>query len=120
VSFRYYRDPLFLASCTLYCGWRWLFKPHVHSIFLHSYASDVLLIPAALPLLLWVHRQLGWRNDDRSPTWAEIGLHWVVFSAVCEGLAPLIIRRATADWGDVLAYGIGAIVAGWIWGSALI
>jgi len=60
--FRYWRDPLFLGCCALYAVNRWVVKPHFQGAFFHSWLNDALLIPCALPLLLWVHARLGWRN----------------------------------------------------------
>jgi hypothetical protein len=119
VTFRYWRDPLFLATCTAYVLLRWFIKSHVAWPFLQNWGTDFFLIPGALPPLLWLHRKLGLRTHDAMPTWVEIGLHWLVFSIVCEGIAPHFIARAVGDWGDILAYGVGAVLSGLVWKSSL-
>src|SRR5262245_24236658 len=102
--FRYLRDPLFLTGCVAYAVNRWLIKPHVHSGFLHSYFDDVWLIPCALPLILWLHRQLGLRQHDRMPRLSEIILHLVFWSLLFEWIGPKFVAHTTGDLLDVFAY----------------
>lgn len=113
--FGYLRDPLCVAACLLYVLNRGWLRAHFGGDFLTGYCNDLLFIPAALPPVLWLQRKLGVRADDRPPQWGEIGLHLTVWSIVAEGLAPLVLARATGDWRDVLAYGAGALVAGIWW-----
>ena len=56
--FRYALDPLCLLACGLYAANRWVIRPHFSGLFWHGYSTDFLLIPAALPLLLWLYRRL--------------------------------------------------------------
>lgn len=114
-NFGYLRDPLCLAALLAYAVNRGLLIPMVPSGFLHGSFNDLLLIPAALPPVLWIQRRLGWRIHDRPPTPMEIFGHWAVWSLVCERLAPLILTRAVADFQDVVAYAIGALLAGLWW-----
>lgn len=113
--FGYLRDPLCVAACLLYALNRGWLRAHVGGEFLTGYFNDLLFIPAALPLVLWLQKKLGVRADDGSPRWSEIGLHLVVWALVSEGLAPLVLAHATGDWRDVLAYTTGAFVAGLWW-----
>lgn len=113
--FRYGWDPLCLAACLAYATNRWLFKPHFSSEFLHENFNDLLLIPAALPWLLWLERSIRIRQHDEVPSPLEIAGHWLVWSVVCEGIAPLLFAGSTADWRDVAAYAVGGIVAGLWW-----
>ncbi|HTL68680.1 MAG TPA: class I SAM-dependent methyltransferase [Lacunisphaera sp.] len=113
--FRYGLDPLCLLSCAAYAVERWVIRPRFTGLFWHGYSTDFLLIPAALPLLLWAYRRLGLRAHDRWPAWSEIGLTWAVWSVAAEGLAPFLFRSATGDWRDVLAYAVGAVIAGCWW-----
>jgi ubiquinone/menaquinone biosynthesis C-methylase UbiE len=113
--FRYGLDPLCLLACGLYAVCRWLVQPHTGGIFWHGHATDFLLIPAALPLVLWGQRRLGLRTHDGFPTGEEIVLHLAAWSFAAECVAPLTLRSATGDWLDVLAYATGALAArgGW-------
>ncbi|MBI3886758.1 MAG: hypothetical protein HY302_13660 [Opitutae bacterium] len=106
--FRYALDPAGLLGCALYAANRWLARPHGAAGFMHDQFDDLWLIPAALPLLLWVQRRLALRGHDHPPTWPEIGLHLAVWSVAAEGLAPLLFKRATGDIKDVAAYAVGA------------
>lgn len=113
--FGYLRDPLFLLSSAAYALNRWVLKPRIPSPFLHNHFDDLLLIPAALPVMLWIQRVLALRKNDLFPTWPEILLHWAVWSAVCEWIGPFYFHLGVADAGDVVSYAAGGIAAGWWW-----
>ena len=112
--FAYLRDPLFLLAVAGYALNRWILKPRVSSPFLHGHFADLLLIPAALPVVLWLQRIVGLREHDHAPSAAEIGLHLVVWSLICEFIGPHWLHRGTADGWDVVAYLVGGIAA-WLW-----
>jgi hypothetical protein len=112
--FGYWRDPLFLMCCTLYVVNRWAIKPHVHSPFLHGQFNDLLLIPCALPLVLWLQRHLGLRKHDAPPSASEIGFHLVAWSLLMEVAGPHLMR-VTGDPLDVVAYAVGGVLAGLWW-----
>jgi hypothetical protein len=86
--------------------------------FLTGYFNDLLLIPAALPVVLWVQRWIGVRSSDGPPRWREIGFHLAVWSVAAEGVMPYLTARATGDWHDIAAYTAGAIVSGLWWQEA--
>jgi hypothetical protein len=109
------RDPLCVAACVLYLLNRFWLRAHVGGPFLQGQFNDLLLIPAALPLVLWVQRRVGVRHDDARPRWAEIALHLVVWSFAAEWVMPHFSTHATGDWRDVAAYSAGAAVAGCWW-----
>lgn len=109
-SFGYFRDPLFLTGCALYALNRWVLKPHFHSPFLRGQFNDCLLIPCALPVILWLQRRLHLRPTDEFPTTEEVVFHLVVWSVLFEGIGPHIMRT-TGDIRDVAAYAAGALVA---------
>jgi hypothetical protein len=117
--FRYALDPLCLVALAAYVFARGWLRAHVApGGFWHDQFTDLLLIPAALPVVLWVQRRLGLRVDDAPPRWTEIALHTAVWSIASELLAPHLFARATGDWRDVLAYGAGAVIAGGWWSAA--
>jgi hypothetical protein len=113
--FPYWRDPLFLIATLSYALNRWLLKPVIPSPFLHGHLSDLLLIPAALPLVLWLQRRTGLRQNDSPPTWREIGWHLVIWSVICEFIGPHWLHHGTADLWDVAAYVAGGVAAGIWW-----
>lgn len=118
--FRYGADALCLAACSAYAVNRWLIKPNTAWPFFHSHFNDLLLIPAALPFVLWLERRLGLRRGDHPPSFAEIAGHWAIWSLMAEGIAPLLFPNAVGDPRDVAAYAIGAAAAAVWWhrGSA--
>ena len=113
--FRYARDPVCLAACGGYALNRWLLPLALKGTFLRNYFDDTLLIPAALPLVLWLHVRFGWRPADARPRWSEIVFHLAVWSVAAEVIAPHLFARATGDPWDVAAYAGGALVSGLIW-----
>lgn len=113
--FRYARDPLCYVACTCYALNRWCLPAALKGPFLRNHFSDTLLIPAALPLVLWVQRRLGLRTVDTPPTWNEILLHFVVWSIAAEVVGPHLFSRATGDVWDVAAYAAGGLIAGVFW-----
>lgn len=119
-AFGYWRDPATLLAVSLYVLNQVCFKHWVHGGFLHHHFNDVLLIPAALPLVLWLHRRLGWRSHDAAPTLAEIAGHLIAWTVVCEIVTPLVTAHATGDWRDAVAYAAGALAAAawWRWPTA--
>ena len=116
--FGYLRDPLCLAACALYVANRIWWKGAFEGAFFTGYFNDLLLIPAALPLVLWVQRRMGVRATDTPPRWREIGFHFAIWSVTAEGIMPWLTPRATGDWYDVAAYGVGALFAGCWWQEA--
>ena len=116
--FRHFKDPLFLAGCALYVANRWAVKPFVSIGFFHNWFQDMLLIPCALPPLLWLHSKLVLRASEKSPGWQDIAFHLAIWSLLFEAAGPLIFQHATGDWRDVLAYAGGGLLAGWWWNGA--
>lgn len=113
--FGYAADPLCLLACGLYLLNRLWLRQHVGGVFLHGYFNDLLLIPAALPWVLWLQRRLKWRPDDARPRWGEIALHVAMWSLAAEVVAPHLFPHAIGDWRDAVAYTGGALVAGCWW-----
>jgi hypothetical protein len=113
--FRYAGDPLCLVACGCYSVNRWLVPLAWKGAFLRNHFNDTLLIPAALPLILWVHRRTGLRASDARPTWGEILLHFLAWSVAAELVAPHLFKHSTGDPWDVLAYAVGGLVSGLIW-----
>lgn len=112
--FGFWKDSLCLLACAAYALNRWLMAPHSTSSFLHNYFNDLLLIPAALPLLLWVQSKLELRAHDAPPNFSEIAFHWVIWTLICEVIGPRLFRHSVGDPFDALAYAVGGVLA-WLW-----
>lgn len=112
--FRGITDPLCLLACGLYLANRFWFRSHVGGAFLQGYFDDILLVPAALPLVLSIHAMLRWRNPADAPDAREILLHVAIWSGVCEWLGPHLSPGAVGDPLDVLCYAAGGLAA-WAW-----
>ena len=109
----FYRDAAFWLGSASYGLNRWLVRPHVNSAFLRGHANDLWLIPCALPLVLWLHDQLGWREGG-PPTAGEVVAHLVGWSVLLEWAGPVLRRASVGDPWDVACYTVGAIGA-WAW-----
>ncbi len=117
-SYRYVRDPLFVACLVLYAANRWLLKPLVPVGFFHDHLNDLICIPFWVPLMLWSLRRLGLRGDDDPPRWYEVIFPLVVWSAVFELLLPrmpLYRHLAIGDPADILFYTLGALGSALYW-----
>lgn len=112
--FYYLADPLSLCAGTAYALNRCLLKRALLLPFLKNHFNDLLLIPAALPLLLWIQRRLLLRNHDEFPSAAEIFFHLVIWSVACEWIGPRWLHLGTADPFDVLCYLVGGLLS-WLW-----
>lgn len=111
------RDPVFLVATGLYATNRWLLVPLLPRApeFFRSHFNDVLLIPAALPVLLAIYTALGLRQGTAPATWRENLAHLALWSLILEWAGPRWLRMGTADPWDVVAYLAGALIAGAIW-----
>jgi len=112
-SYRYAADPLWVLCVGLYALNQLVLKPAFHHWWLHGYLNDLLVLPCALPLVLWLHARLGWRVGNMPPSLGEVFGHWAVWSCCCEWIGPHFVA-VTADSWDIVAYGMGGVMA-WAW-----
>ncbi len=106
---------MFLVACGLYAVNRWVIKPLAPGGFFGWWFNDLLLMPCALPILLWLQRRSGLRRTDAPPSAREIVFVLVLWSVLFEVVAPRFFSRSTGDWRDVAAYAAGALIAGLWW-----
>jgi hypothetical protein len=119
--FGYLRDRLFQISLAAYAfnrlvmlpHWGGLLHSHLHWAwpFLHSHFDDLLLMPAALPVVLWIQRLTGLRQHDRPPSWLEMLFHLTIWSVLCKIIGPLYVHIGVADPWDVLFFAAGGMAA---------
>jgi hypothetical protein len=119
--FGYLQDGMFRISLAAYALNRLLVRPRLagcfHSHlrwawpFLHSHFDDLLLMPAALPVVLWLQRLPGLRRHDLPPTWSEMFFHLAIWSVMCKVVGPLYLHIGVADPWDVLYFAVGGCAA---------
>lgn len=117
VKFGYLRDPLFLACSAAYCLNRLALKPHIASPFLRNWLNDLLLAPCAMPVLLWLFKQLDLRAGDSPPTRSELATVLVSWTILFEVVGPRFLGLGTGDWRDAVMYALGALGAALVWGT---
>jgi hypothetical protein len=115
--FRYCLDPVFLASGLLYALNRVCLAPRwgAAAPFFTNHFGDVLLIPCALPVLLWLQRLGGLRTHDRPPTPGEIAGTLALWAVLFEIAFPRFAGRGVGDPLDLVAYASGALLASFAW-----
>lgn len=119
--FGYLQDRLFLTSFAAYSLNRLILKSYLGRLrhtsfdfvwsFSHSHFDDLLLIPVALPVMLWIQRLAGLRKNDFWPGWSEMFLHLVIWSVMCKFVGPFWLHLGTPDPWDLLAYAAGGVAA---------
>ena len=114
-AYRYFTDPVFLGAIALFALNELLFKRLASPPVFRNHFNAFLLIPCALPVVLWLQASLGLRPVESYPTAAEITGHLLVWSLLFELAGPVIVNHATGDWRDLICYGLGAALAGWAW-----
>lgn len=115
--FRYALDPVCVSACLLYVLNRGWWRQASGMPFFRNQFDDLLLIPCALPPVLWLQRKFGLRDHDGPPDSGEVGFHLVVWAVIAEGVGPLLLPWAVADYRDLGAYLAGAVgaVLWWHW-----
>jgi hypothetical protein len=101
----------------LYAANSWVLKPGSGGTFFRGSFNDLLLIPAALPLVLEAQIRLGLRRAGRPPQCWETVFHLVIWGACFEWLGPWWFHRGTADVMDLVWYTAGALPSQWWWTS---
>jgi hypothetical protein len=105
------RHPLFVAAVLLYVlGKIWQMAwPHTAPLFVYGYLGDLLSMPVVLTLALWAQRRFGPHPPGFvfPDTW--LLATWLYVSALFEGVMPLLSATYTADWLDVLVYGLSTL-----------
>ena len=118
MRFRYLRDPLFLACVVTYFVNRWVLKSIWETGFVHEHLNDLICIPFWVPIMLWVERHIGLRQDDGPPEAFEIIIPLLLWSWVFEMFLPrteLFGRFCTSDHRDIICYSAGSIGAAVFW-----
>jgi hypothetical protein len=89
----------------------------IENAFLNYYLNDLLCLPLVLGAAVFLQRNLVLRQPAYALTAWQIGLVVVYFSVMFEGVIPLFVSRYTADFRDVICYGLGGWLF-WYFGQA--
>jgi hypothetical protein len=73
------------------------------------------MMPAALPVMLWIQRLFQVRGHDRPPGWWEMFAHLAVWSFMCKVVGPFYLHIGVADPWDVLCFAAGGVGACFWW-----
>lgn len=114
-DYKFLKDKLFIISVILYLINSLTIRMGINNnYFMRNYFNDLLLIPVALPIVLYLIKLFKFRNDNY-PSFSEIFICLIVWSIMFEFVGPKIMNKGTADIYDVLAYSVGAIISYAIW-----
>jgi hypothetical protein len=115
-TFKYIQDPVFLASAGIYGLNRLLLRLHTPApSFIRFHLNDLLLVPVALPIVLFGLRILKVRPVHLPPTLSEVLVAAAIWSMSFEVIGPAVFHRGTSDELDVLAYVVGGLISWSIW-----
>ena len=78
--------------------------------FLHAYLDPFLAMPILLGIFDW---ERHWRYGAEPLRVWEVVVVTIVFSILFEWYFPRWNARFTADWWDVVAYGLGTAIYVW-------
>ena len=77
--------------------------------YINGYINDAFAIPVIANLALWFQRVLIIKNNYYVLARWHVIFMVVYVSVVFEGLLPLLSKKYTGDWIDVLLYIIGGL-----------
>ncbi len=118
MNYRPLKDAVFLAAMGLFLLNQAVLKPLIGEGFVQFHWNDLLLVPCAMPLVVWLHQVCGLREGGCAPTFAEIAGHLVIWAVLFEFLGPRLMVHPVGDWKDVACYWLGGIVAWLFWSGA--
>ncbi|AII53542.1 hypothetical protein [Hymenobacter sp. APR13] len=111
------RHPLFMALAVLYLLARLARHGRTWALpaALNSHLADVLALPLLLTVALSLMRRLYFRQPAFVLPGSWVVSTWLSVALVFELLLPRLRPRTyTADWLDVVAYGLGGLIF-WRW-----
>jgi hypothetical protein len=100
----------FLLFVGLYLFHHWMVVQGYSIPFLKSYFGDLLSIPIFLHLVT-VTLCIVLKQPDFKADWFMLLSLWLLVSIVFEGILPCYYERYTKDYWDILAYGLGLVLA---------
>lgn len=114
--YRFYKDPLFIISVSLYGMNRILTGCDLITwSFATSHFNDMLLVPCLLPPINHILMKTGARKPGMAPRPIEIVICLIIWTIAFEIIAPRLSSGATGDFRDVLCYMAGGMTAMFVW-----
>ena len=80
----------------------------INITFLNNYLDPFLLMPLLLYAVLW-ERRIVLKNKNMVLSYTEIFGYFILMVLLGEVLFPLISKKFTADYWDILAYALGTL-----------
>src|SRR5580692_2762159 len=77
--------------------------------YINGYIDDAFAIPVIANLALWFQRVLIIKNNYYILARWHVIFMVIYVSVVFEGLLPLLSKKYTGDWADVLLYIVGGL-----------
>lgn len=77
--------------------------------FWDNYGDPLIFMPIFLHFILWEDRFVRKKGSEYILSWKKCLLWWVIISILVEYFFPKWNEGFTADYFDVLAYGVGTI-----------
>ena len=113
-------NPWFITGCLV-----WLIVHIVryagHPLpYVNGYLTDVFAVPVIANLALWLQRTLIIKSDYYVLSPGQLIFMVMYVSVTFEGLLPLLSKTYTADWMDVLLYGVGGLFVYWAMNKPLL
>lgn len=104
------RHPLFWISCATYFLLKLTRMGDWRLPFLHDYVADLVCMPVVMGLGLAFLRLVVVRDGRYCLPLRMVVITVVFYSLLFEVWFPRISTAFTADWWDVVAYSVGAVV----------
>lgn len=101
--------PLFILSAFIYGFLKISQKLGYHFPFFHDHLADFLCMPVVLGLALAFMRLVK-QNQSYTLHPIQIISGTVLYGFLFEGIFPMISNKHIADWRDLIAYALGAIL----------
>ncbi len=104
------KNPYFLLASFCYLTNRFLFKLIGFQDVVVPYLNDLLCLPVALTLALFLQHQLFPGVARNRLNKAQVIFSFLYFSVFFEGILPAFSERYTRDLWDIPAYAAGGIL----------
>lgn len=112
MKLQYATQVLVIISAVLFVVHQYLqLIAHINITFLDNYLDPFVMMPILLYLLVWERRLLLRKRTLLLPNTHIFG-YFVLAVIFGEVLFPLLNKRFTADYWDILSYGLGSLIYG--------